>query len=1767
MKNEKYGIAHRILAAFLALVLVFGTMPVSAIPVHAATEEHPDAVTISVVDAEGNPVEGASVSYTINSVVNGDAYIAETKTTDENGVVEVLAAADFVAEDLTLSAAVTKDGYENGSVAETIASADQNFTVTLAAVVPEIDDVIITFAENLTYDGKAHALVEVEAKKNDTVTYKLNGVEVTKEKLRVTDAGNYKVTVTVARDGYKSLVKEADVNVAQAEITGVELKAIENLVYNGENQQLVTVKGYEDTDEISWTVNGEPTGSKEIPERLFAGTYTVVLTVKRGDNYKDLSIDVKATINQADIDLNGLVIKGLNGVYTGEEQEAVIIESRGEGYTLWYQLADVDDQNQPVVNDEAWSQAIPKVKDAGSYVVLVMATTDDKNYKDTDYKIERTEDALPYNVYIAKAPQSLTFTNPAYTDGESTNVIFSGAALEYDFGTTVTEVFKDNQVVYSFGEGTTEGIATIAADGKVTVTGAGVVVVVATLPGDDNIETASVSHTLLVTQEVSEENKLIRFAGDVTYILGEKNGVASAQGAEKTRWDDYSTVTYSIDNKDVGLTIGDDGIVTVSDYKKLSEAMAMGGGSIQVVVTANKDEYIEGRGFWSYVKYGRDSASYTLTISFLATPEDTYVLSGTNGSIDDVATGWYVSNVTAVPAIAEGAEESAYTISQNCDPNGFGASVVFADQGEHERIVYLRSKETGGITAPISVMIKIDTKAPEAPEISYSESVVDAFLKMITCGFYQPNVTVTIKAQDATSGIDHFNYSYDVEEGASAVNKGGIGVLTANDGTVTFEIPAQFRGYVSATATDKAGNVSASTTDEKLIIVDSIAPQVSVSYNEPFNAVDGKAYYNVDVNVTITVNEANFFAEDVIVKMSKNAGKEQDVPTDWTVGPDTSVGTFTIKDDGHYIVTIQYTDKSGNYDEEKSYYKSYEIIIDKTAPVIGFAYDPGNQEATITVTEHNFRASEMMLDVVATNIKGEDVATTDLLAFLQNEENWTVSEENADIRTLVLDSTGENKELLDAIYQLTINYTDLATNSADEVESGEFVVDHTAPVDIDINYSKSVIDQVLSALSLGFYKPDVTITFTAYDITSGVKEFNWAYNRDEGVSGANLESASGKLEAVQDAEDKSKFTASIKLPQEEADQLRGHISVEAVDNCGNSSEKTDDENVVIVDTIAPVIDVAYNDPVNEVNGEAFYRGDVNVTITVKEANFFAEDVKVTVSKEGEEDTAVTPIWGEGADDETDGIFTTQGTFTIQGDGHYTVTVAYTDKCGNVAETYTSHRITIDTIAPRITVTYDENDVANGKYFKELRTATITIVEHNFNWNDVNFIRNAARGGVNPDIERNSVGDTHTAIIRYTVDGDYTFDVNAQDLARNNSGAADYSGCVAGTDFVIDTDDDMITIGGVEKGVAYGYDAEVIPTIEVSDINLDKVEVTLVGQQKGNVIDLTEQVKALLNSTAENVTGSFDIFEVIQDLDGIYTLTVSALDKANNPDEDSVTFTVNRFGSVYEYEKDLMDLLEQTYTQDVTKDLIINEYNADKLADGTVQIEITRDGKPLENVIFSVSPEVNDMVELGQSGWYQYKYTISKDNFLEDGVYKITVSSKDKTGNASENTSYEDLAIIFYVDSTAAEITSIAGLEDPIINATEQVVKYTVYDSIGLKSIVVYVDDVIVANLAGTDFGDDYNNYSGSFTLTEKNSAQRIRIVVEDLAGNKTDTDPDDFVCAYEFNKSVTVSTNIFVRWYANKGLFWGSIGGGIAGIGGLGVFLASKRKKKEENAG
>ncbi len=160
-------------------------------------------------------------------------------------------------------------------------------------------------------------------------------------------------------------------------------------------------------------------------------------------------------------------------------------------------------------------------------------------------------------------------------------------------------------------------------------------------------------------------------------------------------------------------------------------------------------------------------------------------------------------------------------------------------------------------------------------------------------------------------------------------------------------------------------------------------------------------------------------------------------------------------------------------------------------------------------------------------------------------------------------------------------------------------------------------------------------------------------------------------------------------------------------------------------------------------------------------------------------------------------------------------------------------------------------------------------------------------------------------------------------------------------------------------------------------------------------------------------------------------------------------------------------------------------------------------------------------------------------------------------------------MLFRVDTTAPEITDVSGLEEAIVNAESLDVNFDVYDSIGLASVTAYMDGSAYQTWTGEEI-EGQNTWEGAFTIEAADSMRSVRLVVIDLAGNVLDTDEQDadgdyiFAPGFDFNRDITVSTNFFVRWMANKAAFCGTIIA-VAAAAALIVFVVLYRKRRKDD--
>lgn len=689
------------------------------------------------------------------------------------------------------------------------------------------------------------------------------------------------------------------------------------------------------------------------------------------------------------------------------------------------------------------------------------------------------------------------------------------------------------------------------------------------------------------------------------------------------------------------------------------------------------------------------------------------------------------------------------------------------------------------------------------------------------------------------------------------------------------------------------------------------------------------------------------------------------------------------------------------------------------------------------------------------------------------------------------------------------------------------------------------------------------------------------------------------------------------------------IKFTLTDRAGNVTK--DVVQTLSIDKTAPKIAVQMNENDDkEFNG--YFKGSREADIYVYERNFSQSDVVFDVKRtdDNNKQTNVSPkpkfkyVGTQVIDGRECFVYKMTTKFTADGD--YNFKVSASDITSHIANAesvnyksdnknvkfssdktaeYTAQNdadraidiaFTVDNTNPVVSVSYDNNTAANDKYFNAYRTATITVVEHNFSTaaSRIIYKRTSTKDGSNiaePTVSSwRRKGNTYTATIKYNADGDYTFDMQVIDKAGNKDKDVKFSGTAA-KDFTVDTTIAKPSIKGVENGKS--YKGSVLPSISFNDINIANSEIKLLRTRKNEINkDVTSDfIKISKNAKGGSFTANEETFKKLQENDGIYTLSVNISDKAGNKSSQTVKFTVNRFGSVYALNKYLVNDLNNSYVQSIDNNLVITEYNPDKLVKGTLEVVVTRDGSPVEfgDGQLTVNPVVNSTVQIGQSGWYQYNYTISKDLFTDDngkaidGIYKIYIASEDEVGNKSENINYKDADVIFRLDTTAPSLKSVSGLEKSVVNATKLDVSYEIFDSIGIKSIDVYyvnengidsVDrirskDSKEENAAG--YIEDVTSYNGKFTIGEC-SKENVRFVITDLAGNVTDTGDSNNKAvnfdssSLEFNSTITVSTNPFTRWYAHTVLFWCSIAAIAVAIGVCGFAVATKLRKREEKA-
>ncbi len=1017
-------------------------------------------------------------------------------------------------------------------------------------------------------------------------------------------------------------------------------------------------------------------------------------------------------------------------------------------------------------------------------------------------------------------------------------------------------------------------------------------------------------------------------------------------------------------------------------------------------------------------------------------------------------------------------------------------------------------------------------------------------------------------------------------------------------------------GYrFSIVGKDKAGNtlVAEDSTDieelGKIRAMDVTKPVLnSVAYDTEadFNTVGTRDYINAPTKMTFTITEHHPITNESFITSNGDMKSEWTESSTDVYTTELSVPMLGEKGD-EQTITLAIVDKAGNFAVLEKDIEGNDIglrsgtnttfeagkftdkfTVDTVVPTIKLEYEKFNpnrlnvegidyfkQSITVKVTidEHNFDESLFTQPVKKTD---EKVA--------YNESVWT-STGDVQVKTFTFDKDNQ--------YDLSIIGTDnakneldlqavdkvTATSEANSTVALKVAVDQTLPAIGDTAKPVVVITPPKAANTTmdkqALYNKDVTYEVVVYDpllnnYASGIDNITFSVEGEDGTSATCTVDKAGKIvngkgvtvtrvggDVANLAQGvNNKYIFYVKIASETFNTNRIVLSVNAEDVSTN--EKDMSAKAIAIDTTAPKAEVSYNN--NDVSNDKYFHAERTAIVTVTERNFSDECFQFLVN--GEDKKLEFKLSNKGSGNRDDAVWT--ASYTFDTDGDYEVDCTLKDCATNTGSvTYNGaapQDFTIDMTNPVVKIEFDNHNVFNENYYDAQRIATIIITEHNFDGGDMVIIGEATDAGIEvayPALSAwSSNGDEHRATLTFAQDALYTLDVEYEDLATNKAND------VAEERFTVDTTDPELTITGVENETP--YPGEVRPRIDFSDNNYDRYEAVLTRTERENIgVDVTEKIigtiGVAIDATGKGMGGKLiEDVEHLEENDGIYTLTVTVYDKAGRSVEETVVYSVNRFGSVYVYSEDLAAMLKG-YHKAASGDLYITVYNADQLLEDSTKLEITCDGASLTNQ--SSHADVEEALQPNNGGWFEYKFDLAHADFAHDGRYTITISDKDEAGNTRTNS---DNPIEFYIDATAPVLDSVIGLEEAIINADEQTVQYTISDAIALANVKIYVDDKQIDNIE--EF-ESLTAHNSAFTIGA-GMKQKVRIVAEDKAGNVLDTSEESFVPGYAFNDEITVSTNFWIRWYANTLFFWGSIIGIVVVITGEIIFLIVKNRKR-----
>lgn len=1177
---------------------------------------------------------------------------------------------------------------------------------------------------------------------------------------------------------------------------------------------------------------------------------------------------------------------------------------------------------------------------------------------------------------------------------------------------------------------------------------------------------------------------------------------------------------------------------------------------------------------------------------------------------------------------------TADTLQKSDNGDLTGTITIPKDAYYDSKNLYVESKtyDKAGNKTECSQTIKFDTTHPTAgisldKKMKNSLSDKDGFDG--AKHFYNRNVKLNVTANDATSGIKSIKYyvtaAGDVpteETWADTTNKDVNSILPEKQAGTNdkLNIPITISDKFANSA-DNLGAINIyvqviDTADNETVVslkddkkdetfrIDTTKPEINVEYateKAAYSVVDSAEYYNTERTAKVSVKENSVFFNPKLVNIwvSEDGGKEVDInnsdklpdgivkDSDWTLGAGKdAVSTLTIKftNDHKYTIRVEAQDLAENKADGYKINKSNTFVIDKKNPTGNMKYNYLSQGTDTTWTSFadwknilnggkyeisRFSKGKMYVSgsvrdefsgvkEVSYNVSNKDGVFADV----SGVTSWTPMKSTGKDGSYAI-SLPEN-DMNYVVYLKIVDYSGnvsyVSTNGA-VLDTQAPKINVTLPADINgiyasnVNVGVSVSDNAATGVVSGIRSVSYKVTSLGQQTQTGDL---YTYTATAGSLNDLTKSVSRN------------FTVDAGLNNSNDVQ----IEVTAVDNAGNTYKTT---NVIKIDITAPTIEVSYDNNSGDTTfgDDTYFKESRTATVKVTERNFDPAKVIPVIEASAGGVPSIsgwTTVGGSGNGDDTVNI----ATIYYGNDADYTFNISAEDIAGNKSgevnygNSLAPTKFTVDKTVPVISVAYDNNNVAEAGFYKEQRTATVTIQEHNFETSRVVLTMNATDNGnpaSAPTISGwSGSGDTHTATISFASDAVYTWTLAYTDKAGNK--ATD----LENQSFCVDLTKPAITISGINPNSANNTDGNIGFAIECTDTNFGTFTPVLTAVVYENGSFATKEIEGSASSVGNGERIEYGNLEE----DGMYSLRCAAVDKAGNAydtvnivDEDGVSstvnlqdgdnlidFSVNRNGSTFALNDYSMDVVNDYYVQETAEDIVFYETNADELLNYNIKLN----GNALK--------EGNDykVTESGGDGsWYRYEYAVNKSLFDDEGEYNLVVESEDKATSMA----YSDLKNVsadFVIDKTAPTFT-ISGIEeDGNYRGTSQNVTLVPTDDGGkLGHVKVTILDKdgkeqkVISDMSGDELTKYLNGNDGKIKFKVPEGVnQQVAILCADCSiGTDGGTNTTDFIY-----KGITVSSNAFILFFENKPLFYGVLGVVAAAIIVPTGFVIYKKKRK-----